>query len=183
MNSLGPTPLPRVTLQLHALCRKLAPDSELLLVPNEPVEGASVNNCFPNVRRIVQDQGGMCEYGWQIWEVFPRMLLEAEFHAVWIDQAGVRHDVTPKPVPIPAIAYLPDPDREYTGRQVDNIRVALSKDPVVTALIKAYRARFRALNRGELADRYGDLDTPEIRAARQRVADLERLVATRTPTG
>jgi hypothetical protein len=177
--SLGRPPLPRDTPALRKLCRRLVSNAELEIVPVEPASWAAQNECIPNVARMVEEHGGSSEYGWQLWEMFPAVLLEAEFHAVWIDEAGKRHDVTPKQIPIPAIAFVPDPAYPYQGRQVDNIRVPLTRDPLVQALIAAYRARFQALNKGELADVYGHLDSPEIRKASQRINDVEKLVAQR----
>ena len=172
-------PIPRNTSALHRLAQRLSPGTPIETVPVEPQPWASLNDCFPNVDRMVDEYGGSREYGWQLWEVFPGVLLEAELHAVWVDDRGQRHDITPKQVPLPFIVFVPDPDFVYDGRQVDNVRVALTKDPLAKALIAAYRERFAALNEGELADSYGHVDTPRIRRAHKRVDDVEALVIRR----
>jgi len=43
----------------------------------------------------VEEQGGAVQHGWALWE-WPRVMVEAEFHAVWRSPDGSRLDVTPR---------------------------------------------------------------------------------------
>jgi hypothetical protein len=84
-------------------------------------------------------------------------MVEAEFHAVWRDPNGALHDLTPKALPIHRILFLPDPVRVYEGRQVNNIRRAISSAGAVKDFIEAADAMFEFMNRGERANQHGQL--------------------------
>lgn len=53
------------------------------------------------------------------------MFLEAEFHACWLDQEGNLIDITPKLDGDSIILFLPDTERTYEHKPVDNIRMPL----------------------------------------------------------
>lgn len=141
---------------IDALCRKIVAVPQPLFLMVEPAPGADVDDCFGVVERHVRELGGSVIVGWQIWE-WPRVLVEAEFHAVWKDLQGVLHDITPKRIPIERILFLPDPARRYESRQISNVRRPLSSDPNVAAFIAACDAEFELLNRGERAFQHGEI--------------------------
>jgi SEC-C motif len=116
-------------------------------VPTTPVDGAEPNDCFPLVERHVAEHGGSICYGWTIWE-WAGVYVEAEFHAVWQSPSGEIRDVTPKPLPVSQILFLPDPSRTYEGRQVNNVRRPLSSNPDVAEFLAAADAEFEFMNRG-----------------------------------
>ncbi|OFZ53607.1 MAG: hypothetical protein A3D92_20775 [Bacteroidetes bacterium RIFCSPHIGHO2_02_FULL_44_7] len=171
-------PLPKTSNntspEIIALCQKIAPGQKALYLEIKPVEGAIVNECYGNVDKAIQKSGGSVQYGWQIWETMPDVMAEAEFHAVWKDINGNLHDVTPKEMPgITKILFLPDPARSYSGRQIDNIRIALKDDPLVHDFIKNAESYFEITNRGELADYHGELvATPEMKKLMRQNAEL-----------
>jgi hypothetical protein len=82
-------------------------------------------------------------------------MIEAEFHAVWRDPGDTLHDITRKQIPLDRILFLPDPERKYEGRQVNNVRRPLRSDPIVSAWIKSCDAEFELLNRGDRAYQHG----------------------------
>lgn len=84
-------------------------------------------------------------------------MIEAEFHAVWRDPAGVLRDIAPKPDGISRILFLRDPSRRYESRQVNNIREALWDSLEVHELIAAANARFEFMDRGERAHQHGKI--------------------------
>ncbi|MDP3996811.1 MAG: zinc chelation protein SecC [bacterium] len=171
-------PLPKTadgTLpEIIALCQKVAPGQKAVYLEIEPVEEAIVNECYGNVDKAIHKSGGSIQYGWQIWETMPDVMAEAEFHAVWKDTDGNLHDVTPKEMPgITRILFLPDPTRNYSGRQIDNIRIALKDDPLVHSFITNAESYFEVTNRGELADYHGEIDlTPEMKDLMRKNAEL-----------
>jgi hypothetical protein len=85
------------------------------------------------------------------------VFLEAEFHAVWRDPDGRLIDVTPVPTAIDRILFLADPSRTYEGRQVNNIRRALSDNPAIKDFFRAADDEFDLMNRGTRADKHGTL--------------------------
>ena len=145
-----------VSGEILQLCKRLAPSAQPQYLPVIPVAGAVPRDCFPVVERQVLAHGGTMCCGWQLWE-WPRVLLEAEFHAVWRDNNGILHDITPKDAPKERILFLPDPLRTYERRQVDTIRVALSSLPQVQAYIEACELEFEFWNRGARADQHGEI--------------------------
>jgi SEC-C motif len=165
----GATPR-EITNTIREFCSQLVSDPQPRFLPVTPAAGAKPRDCFPVVERYVQSHGGSSRYGWQIWE-WPQVILEAEFHAVWEDHDGNLHDLTPKDLSTDRILFLPDPERVYQGRQVNNVRLALSPAPEVRRYIQAYNSEFEFLNRGARAEmhelRLSDAECRELRVIQQ----------------
>lgn len=108
-------------------------------VPVKPESGAEPVECFSNVKTKVETDGGEIKFGWAIWE-WPNLMIEAEFHAVWISSENDPIDITPKPVGIDSVLFLPDSTRTYDYNRdyyrVDNIRRPLSTDPLISEFIR-----------------------------------------------
>lgn len=176
------------TISDHVLdfCRFVEPNSDPLYLAVEPAPQAEVNDCYTAVEEMVRQQGGTVCYGWQIWE-WPLVMIEAEFHSVWRDPSGVLHDITPKIPPIPRILFLPDPTRQYEGRQVNNIRRALQDGPEVLEFFTACDTEFEFMNRGARADQHGQVvlsgqDAREYQQLlRNKASALARLVRSQPP--
>ena len=82
-------------------------------------------------------------------------MVEAEFHCVWESPEGELIDITPKMYETQNIIFLPDSTKNYTGRQVDNIRKSISLDKNVSRFINLSQEYFRYINQGDLAEHYG----------------------------
>ncbi len=121
-----------------------------------PLANAPVNDCFSVVPRHVLQHGGEQVIGWAVWE-WPRVYIEAEFHAVWRQNDGSLLDITPKAASIPRILFLPDIRRVYNGRQVDNIRKPLAHDPAIKRFCELATLMYREQNRGDLAEYHGPI--------------------------
>jgi hypothetical protein len=106
------------------------------------------------VPQHIAAHGGDQVIGWTIWE-WPRVFIEAEFHCIWRQADGILLDITPKPLPVPRILFLPDPVRHYQGRQMDNIFKSLDRDPAIKRFCELSAKDHRAVNEGELADYHG----------------------------
>ena len=146
-----------------ALCKKLVSDPHPLYLKVKPNDDAIVGECTKNVEKMVSLKGGTIHYGWQIWEM--ERMVEAEFHAVWVDLEGNYHDITPKGLfNITEILFLPDPSINYTGTQIDNVRIPKNEnDEIIKRFIKINERYFEASNRGDLANKYGEIiATPEM---------------------
>ncbi len=153
-------PLPRapraIYPEISALCERLVPGGTPLYLKTKSVAGMVVNDCYGNVGRMIAQYGGAMQCGWQIWETLPGVMIEGEFHAVWVNPEGDYHDVTPKAISsIDTILFLPDYIREYGGRQIDNERVSLVGDPLIDQFIENEKSYFEAMNQGDLADYHG----------------------------
>jgi hypothetical protein len=144
-----------------SLCRSICASQKPVYVKHSPESYAQVNECFPAVGRKVRECGGKVLCGWQFWE-WSDFLLEAEFHAVWLSPKNELVDVTPKPSKLENILFLPDPGMRYEGKQVNNIRVPLSNNPLTRDLIGICDAIFRIQNKGDRANQSAvSLEGPE----------------------
>src|SRR5205085_4684270 len=82
--------------------------SDAVWVPVRPRKDSVVlQNCYKDVERQVVEFGGEIAYGWEVWE-WPRIIIEAEFHAVWRSPEGDLTDVTSKADGEQAIVFISD---------------------------------------------------------------------------
>lgn len=115
-------------------------------VPVLPEADTKTGECFHNVLRQVERNGGAIEYGWHI-AIWPGVFIEGEHHAVWRAPDGRAIDVTPPVGGVQRILFLPDPECVYdydTERRRDNVRKALTNDPDVREFL-ALAAELTAL--------------------------------------
>jgi hypothetical protein len=108
-------------------------------------------DCFENVRRKVEREGGRIQYGWALWE-WPKVFIEAEHHAVYESVTGPAWvDITPCAEGCRRRFFLPDDEAPYAfqdeGLRRDNIRIALSDDPNIDEFFKAAKRRSDFYNR------------------------------------
>lgn len=140
-------------------CSTVVPDGRPEVVIHTPLAGKPEKECFAIVPEHAATHGGKQLTGWCIWE-HSDVFIEAEFHAIWEDPEGRKVDLTPRPIAVETILFLEDPNREYTGRQVDNIRKALLNNHYVSRYLKLRRRMFEILNEGDLADKHGIITLP-----------------------
>jgi len=140
---------------LMRLRSKIGVETQPVFVPVRDTDGHQPGDCFFNVRRKISRDGGGIQHGWTIWEA-PDKLIEGEFHAVWVDQDGALIDITPKIDGEREILFIPDPQRVYEEKPIDNIRLALSDDPAIKEDIRVneemskLRAKYNNGGRGEI---------------------------------
>ena len=145
-------------------------DASPFYINCSPLQDALENDCFPLIENYVARHGGTSVFGWAIWER-PKVFIEAEFHAVWCAPDGSYLDLSPRPLPIPRILFLPNHNRKYNGAQVNNIRKALTKDKDVQRFLSLSDHWFRLINKGELKYKREVKKTPEMFAVeRERTA-------------
>ncbi len=148
-----------ITQKIRLLASRVAPGETPLYVSVLPEPGALPNECFQNTEVKAQRDAGSVVYGWQLWE-WPRVLIEAEFHAVWRSPDGRLIDITPRPNGEERILFVTDQQRAYQGISVDNVRIALRDDLLVHHLILLSERIFETVNRGDLKDRFGRVRLP-----------------------
>lgn len=134
---------------VQALLARIGSPAEPQYLAVEPVPYAIRNECIAAVTEKIRRDGGSRTMGWQIWQ--GDIVIEGEMHAVWCAPDATLHDVTPKPDGIDRILFLPDPRLVYAGRQVDNVRLNISGNPVGDDFIRATEGLFRLMNKGERA--------------------------------
>jgi hypothetical protein len=171
-------PSPRAPRAIYpevlVLCERLVPGGTPVYLKTESSAGMVVNDCYGNAVRKIASNGGAMQCGWQIWETLPGVMIEGEFHAVWVDTDGVYHDITPKAISsIDGILFLPDNARQYEGRQIDNERVSLVSDSLLDQFVENEKLYFEVMNRGDLADYHGVVEmTDEMKKTLERKIQL-----------
>lgn len=136
----------RIGPSVRALIESVTPGGDARYLQVRPEPGATVNGCFSNVRAKAARDGGRRLCGWQLWE-WPGVLVEAEFHAVWLSPHGEMVEITPKPHGEGTILFAPDERRAYRGEVVDNVRIALHDDQLVRHFIRVSRAIVQVMTR------------------------------------
>jgi hypothetical protein len=124
-----------VNENVKKLVEKLGLKTEPVFVPVKDTDGHKKSDCFYNVRRKIEKEGGDILYGWNVWE-YPEKLIEGEFHAVWVSPNGNLIDITPKVDGETEILFIPAPGMNYNGEAPDNVRVALSNSFEVQEIIR-----------------------------------------------
>jgi hypothetical protein len=130
-------------------CRSIVPDQEPFYVSVQPLFGQSEDECFVIVPKHISTHGGKQVIGWYI-EEWPKVMIEATFHAIWQTEDGRFVDITPKGG-ISRILFLPDTHRKYEGRQIDNIRKPLTEDKIIYRFCELAHDLFTLENKGDLA--------------------------------
>jgi hypothetical protein len=131
-------PPPSIAKHVLAFCARINPGVMPIYLPIRPEPGCDKLECFPNVRRKVEREGGRIQYGWEISQ-WPGVFIEAQHHAVYEGQAGPPwRDITPPPSEENSQQerrlFLPDDLAVYdfaTDIRRDNIRQALAVDPLI----------------------------------------------------
>ncbi|OZQ77433.1 hypothetical protein [Paenibacillus odorifer] len=131
------------------LLNKINSGYEPVFIPIVTESFATINECFSNVQKKVDLDGGSIVYGWQIW--ITELICEAEFHAIWKTSEGKLIDITPKIPHVDAILFVQDDSTTYKGVQIDNIRVNNTENPIVNDFIDIHRNLFKIRNKGERA--------------------------------
>ena len=167
------TPI-RISPTVLKFCNQIVAEPELCFLNVIPSNWAIVNECFVNVERKIAKDGGSLQYGWQIWE-WPLVMLEAEFHAVWVSPNGSLVDITPKQIPTTNILFLIDPIRQYYGQQVNNFRFPLQDNALIREYIKVCDEIYCEMNRGDMKTYHGSVAIPE-RLLRQKSLLSHRLM-------
>lgn len=163
-----------ISRPLAELCSELVPGTTPFYIDVFPLNEAPADECFPLVRRQVETEGGELVIGWSLREI-PSLFVEAEFHAVWRNPADQLIDIAPKKSATKRILFLPNPAKRYEGRQVNNERRAISRDPVIVNYLHAFDRKFEFMNRGERADMHGEIHLQDGEAAEYRKLE-QRLV-------
>lgn len=106
-----------------------------------PCPGCLPADCFLNVKKEMERNGGRIQFGWVIWE-WPNVYIEAEHHAVYQPRdSSTIIDITPCMQGNARRLFVPDNsaqwDYENEGVLRDNIRFALVEDPIVDELFKS----------------------------------------------
>ncbi len=124
----------KITDKVMELCSGIVPDAGPGYVPVEVQGWALPGECFPNVGRMVREQGGQQVNGWAIWQ-WANVLVEAEAHSVWRSPEGKLVDITPHDNGEKEILFLHDAGMAYPGQKIGNVRLAITGSPLAAELV------------------------------------------------
>lgn len=127
------TPI-RVTDKIMELCSGIVLDAVPEYVIVKAQEWSLPSECFPNVRKMVQEHGGQQINGWAIWQ-WANILVEAEAHSVWQNPEGELIDITPHDNGERQILFLRDDSMVYSGQQIGSVRLAITGSPLGAELV------------------------------------------------
>lgn len=116
------------------LCTEIADIGGLQYVDVIPEQYSTFNNCFPNVKKMVEKKGGIQIYGWSIWK-WTNIFIEAEAHSVWKSPEGKLIDITPHIGGEDRILFLEDNSLIYDGNLIRSRRKPLTSSPLVKEYI------------------------------------------------
>ena len=135
---LSRTPI-EITKPITMLCNEIDKSQKPYRVPIKIESWTEPKECFQNIKTKVEKDGGRPQFGWTIWE-WPNVMIEAEFHAIWISPENTPIDITPNAAHTQKILFLPDSELEYNYSadyyRVPNIRRPLSNNPLILDFIK-----------------------------------------------
>ncbi len=163
----------RVTSPIRRLCNRIHVGSVAEFIPVKPEPNGKVRDCFAIVDEKVKRAGGSVCHGWAVW-FLPGIMVEGEFHAVWRSDDDSLLDVSPNLLNAEQILFIPDPNLSYEGKQVDNVRIPLSKDPRVREFIELGHQLFLVMNEGDLAYQIGEVavDGRRLMSIQRRMQEL-----------
>ena len=127
------TPI-RVTDKIMELCSGIVSDAVPEYVPVAAQEWGLPSECFLNVERMVQENGGQQVNGWAIWQ-WANIFVEAEAHSVWKSPGGALIDITPHDNGERQILFLHDDSMVYSGQSIENVRLAITGSPLAAELV------------------------------------------------
>ncbi len=114
-------------------------------VPVKPDKYGLFGWCSDGVLEKVIHDGGAVRFGWSIWE-WPKILLTAEFHAIWVSPEGELIDITPKPAGETRIVFVANDsypaDFDFDQRPT-NLRFRIPQEPNYKQLAQAEIARMK----------------------------------------
>ena len=132
---------------LTELKNKIGVNSPLQKVPIIPDSEATIDNCFPNVLLKIKKHGGEIIYGWEI--MLTNLLIEAQRHAIWKSPEGNFLDITPRNYSTNNCNFIEDNNLTYNVQVPDNIRINITKNPVVDHLILVAETIVKLYQTGE----------------------------------
>lgn len=130
----------RVTENIRRVCAELDYAGQPFFVDVSLERDAERAKCVQNVHNKITRDGGSIRFGWAIWES-PGIVIQAQYHAVWLSPEDEYLDITPRSFHAERILFLPDTKGKYNdgshfNKRFDNARWPLSDDPLVSEFVE-----------------------------------------------
>lgn len=118
-------------------CELISPGLKPEYVQVKPEIWCKLNECYDNVLEKVKTSGGVRQLGWRIQVIpdpFPKFMIEAVHHAIWIKKNGNKLDITPQ-CEEREIVFLPDDSIVLGDYRIGEKYYALINDPDVNEYV------------------------------------------------
>lgn len=129
----------KIDTNVIKFCKTINPKSSPEFIPLHPEPWCKMNECYDNVEHKVETCGGKRQLGWRIQimpDPFPKYMIEAIHHAIWVSEIGKKSDITPILLPANQIVFLPDEDTPFNGYRVGEKYYALIDSPLVNEYVR-----------------------------------------------
>lgn len=120
-------------------CKSIASNSIPEYVPLRPELGCIINECYDNVEKKVKKCGGKRQLGWRIQVIpdpYPKYMIEAVHHAIWVSESNEKIDITPQPDSASSIVFLSDETTTLGKYRIGEKYQALMDCPLVKEYVK-----------------------------------------------
>lgn len=134
----------KITDKIMELCSSAVPGAAPFYISVEAAGWGLMNECFPNVQRMVREHGGQQVNGWAVWQ-WANISVTLEAHAIWESPEGKLVDITPHDCGEREILFLRDDRVVYSGKPIGSIRQPLTASPLVAELIGLLNERDRIM--------------------------------------
>ena len=134
----------KITDKIMELCSSAVLGAAPVYIPVEAAGWGLMNECFPNVQRMVREHGGQQVNGWAVWQ-WANISVMLEAHAVWESLEGKLVDITPHDCGERETLFLRDDRGVYSGKPIGSIRQPLTGLSLVAELIGLLNERDRIM--------------------------------------
>lgn len=120
-------------------CKSISPYSTPEYVNLRPERWCKQNECYDNVEQKIKDCGGTRQLGWRIQVIpdpYPKYMIEAVHHAIWISETGKKIDITPQQDSASRIVFVSDDSTQLGEYRVGEKYHALLDCPLVKEYVR-----------------------------------------------
>ncbi|OGY26240.1 MAG: hypothetical protein A2Z24_01660 [Candidatus Woykebacteria bacterium RBG_16_44_10] len=135
-----------ITEEILKICRSLSEVGPPAFVVVKPHPLAITYNCYDNVERVVEKEGGEAVVGWAIYE--DPLAFQFIHHLIWVDPSGNLVDVTPNEICREQVLFIPlEKQPAEVVTPVPSNFFARVEDPAVEELLKIFEDEIRLYRR------------------------------------
>lgn len=139
---------------INRLLDKLNVEYEAETIPLKVETFSEPQQCFGNVAKKVERDGGRAHCGWLI-HTDSRFIIEAERHVVWENDNSELIDVTPQEPNVTEVIFVSDDVEDVNKcRDIDNVRLNRTNNQLVDDFIKVCETLTAITCLGERVDDY-----------------------------
>ncbi|WP_127529976.1 hypothetical protein [Paenibacillus kobensis] len=120
-------------------CKSITPYSLPEYIQLRPESWCIPNECYNNVKQKVGKHGGKRQLGWRIQvmpDPYPKFMIEAVHHAIWISETGEKIDITPQPASANRIVFVSDDSTKLGKYRIGEKYHALLSCPIVNEYVR-----------------------------------------------